>query len=160
MSLFIGAALLAGAVVLFLLHPMLTGDKAPMEGEEDEMTEAESRRRVTLRALRDVEYDFVTGKLDDRDYDALRRELSAEALAALEAEKAEREAQDPAALEREVAAVRQGLREGRTCARCGHVNTADSRFCASCGTPLIHAGGGVPPTPAAPGSPGGGAAEG
>lgn len=136
MSLFIGAALLAGAVVLFLLHPMITGDRAPMEGEEDEMTEAESRRRVKLRALRDVEYDHATGKLDDHDYESLKRELSAEALVALDAEKAERAAQDPDALEGEIARIRDGLRSGLTCERCGHLNAADSRFCASCGSPL------------------------
>ncbi|MBW3534679.1 MAG: c-type cytochrome biogenesis protein CcmI [Gemmatimonadetes bacterium] len=140
MSLFVGAALLAGAVVLFLLHPMITGESAPMEGEEDEMTEAESRRRVKLRALRDVEYDHATGKLDDDDYESLKRELSAEALAALEAEKAERADRDPASLEDEIARVREGLRSGLTCARCGHLNAADSRFCAHCGTRLAVGG--------------------
>lgn len=139
MSLFIGAALLAGAVVLFLLHPMITGERAPMEGEEDEMSEAESRRRVTLRALRDVEYDRATGKLDEHDYQALRRELSAEALAALDAEQAEQALREPEALEREIARVRAGLHTGRTCARCGHVNPAESRFCASCGQALAGA---------------------
>ncbi len=141
MTLLIGAVLLAGAVVLFLLHPMVTGEQAPMHGTEDELTQAESRRRVTLRALRDVEYDFATGKLDESDYKALRRELSVEALDALEVEEAERDARDPDALEREIAAVREGLSEGRTCARCGHLNPAGSRFCGSCGTPLV---GGAP----------------
>lgn len=159
MSLFLGAALLAGAVVLYLLHPMLTGERAPMEGEEDEMTEAESRRRVTLRALRDVEYDFVTGKLDETDYRELRRELSAEALEALEAESSERAAQDPDALEREIARVRQGLRSGRTCAACGHVNEAGSRFCATCGAALAASGASPAGRPDAPAEPGAGAAR-
>jgi cytochrome c-type biogenesis protein CcmI len=149
MSLLLGAALFATAVVLFILQPMLTGRWAPMDRDDDEMTDAEARRRVTLLALRDVEYDRVTGKLDERDYHELRRELSAEALAALAAEREERSAQnrvaggthaEPASnaadIERQVRRVRQGLQVGTTCRICGHVNPEQSRFCSSCGTRL------------------------
>lgn len=148
MSLVLGAALFATAVILFILQPLLTGRWAPMERDDDEMTDAEARRRVTLLALRDVEYDRVTGKLDDRDYQELRRELSAEALAALAAEREERSA-DPtpigvgsADLEGQIQRVRAGLKEGTTCRVCGHVNPARSRYCSSCGTELTADGAG------------------
>ena len=84
MSVVVGAALLVVAVILFILQPMLSGRRASLHRETDEPTEAESRRRVTLLALRDVEYDHATGKLDEADYHALRKELAAEALTALE----------------------------------------------------------------------------
>ena len=101
------------------------------------MTEAEARRRVTLLALRDAEYDFATGKLDESDYLALKRQLSAEALQALE--EAEKDA-DPAAareaLEAEIAAVRENLRGGEVCPSCSFQNPSGSRFCGACGTAL------------------------
>lgn len=142
----LGAVLLAGAVVFYVLHPILTGQEAPMERDADELTEAEARRRVSLLALRDVEYDRATGKLDEEDYRALRRELSNEALAALEAEEAEEADRSSGGtagarggswdIEAEIRRVREGLRAGLTCAACGHLNASGSRFCAICGTSL------------------------
>lgn len=151
-------ALLAGllvvlAVVLFILQPVLTGEEAPMHRQDDEPTEAEARKRVALLALRDVEYDFATGKLDQGDYEGLRGELAAEALAALDAEAAvtpggpeggsggtasarmarSRERDD---LEAEIARFRAALREGTACGECGEANPAGSRFCGGCGRSL------------------------
>lgn len=135
----IGAVLLVVAVVAWVLMPVTKGQHASLDRDRDELTDAEARRRVALLALRDVEYDFHTGKLDENDYRALRSELSAEALAALQALEDEstgaRRAVD-AELEAEIAAVRAGLEAGTTCASCGHVNPQGSRFCASCGGAL------------------------
>jgi len=134
----VGAVLLVGAVVLFLLQPLLTGQKASLVREDDEMTDAEARRRVKLLALRDVEYDYATGKLDESDYRELRRELSAEALAALdevERESAGRDERDEA-IEAEIRRVREGLGDGTTCEACGHRNPGGSRFCSICGASL------------------------
>ena len=133
-----GAVLLVAAVMLYLLQPMLTGRRASLQWEEDEPTEAESRRRVTLLALRDVEYDYATGKLGEEDYQVLKRELAAEALAALSAAEAESASIGAAApqLEAEIARLRGGLDAGTTCAVCGSGNDAASRFCAYCGVPL------------------------
>lgn len=133
----VGAVLLVGAVVFYILQPVLTGMAASLRREDDEISEVEARRRVTLKALRDVEYDFHTGKLDDKDYQDLRRELSAEALEAMEAADREADAEAVAeALEAEIRQVRKGLKGGLTCRGCGHVNQAGSRFCAACGGSL------------------------
>jgi hypothetical protein len=154
MTLLLGAALFGTAIILYVLQPLLTGRRAPMSRGEDEMSDTEARRRVTLLALRDVEYDRVTGKLDEHDYRELHRELSAEALAALAAEREERKAEEIAAdaalagaatgtidLEAEIRRVRQGLRAGTTCGLCGHVNPRESRFCSSCGSRLTTSSG-------------------
>ena len=90
----LGVVLLAGAVVYFVLQPILAGRRAPMGQADGEMTDAEAKRRVSLLALRDVEYDRETGKLDEHDYRELKRELSTEALAALSDEQAERRARE------------------------------------------------------------------
>jgi cytochrome c-type biogenesis protein CcmI len=83
MTLFLAAALLSLAVVIYVLSPILQDRRAPLDSSADDLTDAQARKRVALMALRDAEYDFATGKLGDEDYQHLRRELSAEALQAL-----------------------------------------------------------------------------
>lgn len=144
MGVIIGAVLLVGGVVLFVLHPIIQGQWATLHRTSDEGTEADARKRVSLLALRDVEMDFATGKLDEEDYRALQSELSHAALKAIQEVEVQQKVADlvgstatgSVELEAEIAAVRLGIAEGRTCASCGHVNQAGSNFCASCGEPL------------------------
>ncbi len=141
MTLYLGVALVVAAVLLFIMQPVVKGLHASLEREDDELTETEARKRVALLALRDVEYDFLAGKLDEADYRSLKSQLTAEALAALEADEAARGAGagGPAAdadLESEIARVRAGLRSGVVCADCGFANEKGSRFCSACGHAL------------------------
>ncbi len=145
MTLYLGVALVAAAVVLFILQPVVKGIHASLEREDDELTETEARKRVALLALRDVEYDFLSGKLDENDYRSLKAELTAEALAALEADEAAKK--DPSGvlpsaddeLEAEIARMRQDLRGGDACPVCSFVNEEGSRFCSACGHALADA---------------------
>ena len=142
MTLYLGVALVTAAVVLFLLQPVVKGLHASLERADDELTETEARKRIALLALRDVEYDFLSGKLDEADYRALKSELTAEALAALEADEAARGAgaRAPEAaeedLEAEIARIREGLRGGLVCTVCDFANPTGSRFCSACGAAL------------------------
>ena len=141
MALALGAGLVALAIVFFIVQPVAKGMHVSLERDEDELTEAEARKRVALLALRDVEYDFLAGKLDDTDYRSLKGELTAEALAALEADEKARagvSGDADAALEAEIAQIRAGIREAQFCSDCGAQNEAGSRFCSSCGH-AIHA---------------------
>ncbi len=135
MTLFIGASLVALAVVLFILQPVVKGLHASFERDEFELTDTEARKRVALLALRDVEYDFLAEKLDEHDYRSLKADLTAEALAALEAdERAQGGAgADEEDLEAEIAAIRAGLGDACICDACGFSNEAGSRFCSACG---------------------------
>ena len=137
MTLFLGSGLVAAAVLLFILQPVVKGLHASLDRDEDELTDTEARKRVALLALRDVEYDFLAGKLDEADYRSLKGELTAEALAALEADEAARgsDAGDDD-LEAEIAKIREGLRAGLVCGACGFDNDEGSRFCSSCGQEL------------------------
>lgn len=132
----LGALLLAAAVVFFVLQPLVAGHFAPLDRTDHEASETEARRRVKLLALRDVEYDFAAGKLDAEDYRSLKRELSAEALDALDAADREGEGIGSPGLEAEIAAVREAISSGRLCGSCGYVNVPGSRFCSSCGNGL------------------------
>jgi hypothetical protein len=138
-TLYLGVALVVAAVLLFIMQPVVKGLHASLEREDDELTETEARKRVALLALRDVEYDFLAGKLDEEDYRSLKSELTAEALAALEADEAARAGGDGTAdadLEDEIARIRQGLRSGVVCVDCGFTNEEGSRVCSACGHAL------------------------
>ncbi len=142
MVVFVGASLVALAVVLFLIHPVVRGLHASLDREADELTETEARKRVALLALRDVEYDYLAGKLDESDYRSLKGELTAEALAALEADEASRAREDggvagPADLEAEIARARLALDAEVPCVECGFGNVEGSRFCSACGSGLV-----------------------
>ena len=147
MSALVPAIVLAVAAVFFVLYPVLSGREAPMELEESELTEAQHRKNVALLALRDIEYDYHAGKLDDADYRALRQQISSEALEALDEEEAERlgrsrasqgegTASERADIEAEIAALRASIREGTVCTHCGHPNPRGSRYCSDCGAAL------------------------
>jgi cytochrome c-type biogenesis protein CcmI len=152
--LIVGVTLVAAGVILFVMLPVLRGDWATMERSDDEVTEVDARKQAALRGLRDAEYDFRSGKLDQADYQLLKSDLARQALEAMEEEEEEEEgtadggtpsdaAAKPAksadsdpegdSLEAEIALVRKGMAEGRTCPGCGHLNVEQSRFCTGCG---------------------------
>jgi hypothetical protein len=139
MTVLIGVAFVAGAIVLFILQPIVGGVHASLEREDEELTETEARKRVALLALRDVEYDFLAGKLDEEDYRAMKAQLTAEAMAALEADEAVQSgsfARADSNLEAEIAAVRAELNSGAGCPQCDFLNEEGSRFCSACGVAL------------------------
>ena len=135
MTLFIGASLVALAVVLFIVQPVVKGLHASLEREEFELTDTEARKRIALLALRDVEYDYLADKLDEQDYRSLKTQLTAEALAALEADEQSQGASGTGVddLEAEIAQIRAGLGQGYVCDACGFANEVGSRFCSACG---------------------------
>jgi len=79
--------------MLVILEPVFSGRGAPLYDGDDGYDEGAARRRVALTALRDLEYDRATGKLDEHDYGQLKTELSREALRHLEREEEEQRQQ-------------------------------------------------------------------
>ncbi|MDH3225034.1 MAG: c-type cytochrome biogenesis protein CcmI [Gemmatimonadota bacterium] len=153
MTAILGGVLLAAGVVLFILEPVFSGQRAPLYDGDDVYDDAAAQRRIALTALRDLEYDRATGKVDGEDYERLKAELSREALKHLEARTVQSsEAADPAGapaggegspdlgvelgLEAEIARIRAALREGMACEACDTVNRVGSSFCSHCGAPL------------------------
>jgi hypothetical protein len=158
--LIVGVTLVAAGVILFVMMPVLRGDWATLERSDDEVTEVDARKQAALRGLRDAEYDFRSGKIDEADYKVLKSDLARQALEAMEEESPSDSAVNEGAptdanakpamnagpnpagdsLEAEIARVREGIAEGRTCPGCGHLNVAESRFCTGCGGPLSKVG--------------------
>lgn len=137
-----GALIMVGISVFLILEPIIRGKEAPLWSSGEEPSEAQFKKRVSLLQLRDAEYEYAMGKLGEEDYQRLRKEISAEAIAAIREEEAEEkgEARDysqvSAEIEDEIAQVRARLRDGIFCSECGMPNPKDSRFCSECGTPL------------------------
>jgi nucleoid-associated protein YgaU len=119
-------ALLAGAYVIRPLaarREALLLDVAP-----GAVLDAEARRRVALASLKELDYDFLGGKLDDADYRSQKERLSLEALAAMRAAEAVGYG----------AAVAEdgGEAAGPDRHACGFLNPPGSRFCSGCGVRL------------------------
>ena len=147
MGLIVGVILVSAGIILFVMMPVLRGDWAAMGRSDDEVTEVDARKQAALRGLRDAEYDFRSGKIDQADYQVIKSDLARQALAAMEEEATgshdDDEGTPPASpdaedegLEDEIARVRKGMAQGRTCPECGHLNVKKSRFCTGCGERL------------------------
>ncbi|HEX2092801.1 MAG TPA: zinc ribbon domain-containing protein [Longimicrobiaceae bacterium] len=127
MTLLVLSVLLALAAGAFVVHPVWARRAAvPGDVASGAALDAEARRRVALASLREVEYDYAAGKLDEADYRALRDRLSAEAVRAIRA--AERL--------RGIGEAAVAAPAGPEAHGCGFVNPARSRFCAGCGARL------------------------
>lgn len=116
-----------------------------MESEESRELEQLALHKETLyTAIRDLDFDFQTDKVDQHDYRELRHHLEAEAVELLQ----RIDEVDPLArlddeIERQILAVRQqqstpdmnralqGL-----CLDCHAVLQGDEKFCPFCGQPL------------------------
>jgi hypothetical protein len=83
----LGAALAAGAIVLvawpFLREPAPADDT--LEQPDDELIELVEERDRALAALKELEFDHRTGKIDDADYRETVAPLRQAAAAALRA---------------------------------------------------------------------------
>jgi hypothetical protein len=141
----VAAAGYAGYALFRTLHPLVS------EGAGEEATMIAGRTRaalerdkmLTLRAIKDLEFDRAMGKVAESDFEVMRDRLRARALrliAQLDGATVYREM-----IERDLAARLPAESPGpavatspgrEACAGCGATNEADARFCKMCGRPL------------------------
>jgi hypothetical protein len=133
------AAGIVGLAAVGVLGPLvgLTREQGPTIGGRARIA-LERDKALTLRAIKELEFDRAMGKVSEADFIEMRDRLRQRALRLmrqLEGDGAYRQM-----IEREVAArvgdtaERPALAsaEGR-CAECGTANDVDARFCKSCG---------------------------
>ena len=131
MTLLLLSAVLATLVGLLIVRPILSRRTAILaDAAPGALLDAEARRRSTLSALKDLEYDFLGGKLDQADYQAQRDRLGHEAVAAMRAAEAA-QAEAGAGVVDGTVGAHEPVAHG-----CGFVNPPGSRFCAGCGKRL------------------------
>jgi hypothetical protein len=133
--------LLLLAVLAAIGYPIFAGQKAPAESivdDGDERHKLVSAKESAFVALKDLEFDYKTGKIDDGDYDMLKNQYEAEAVAILKKiDSAERVSSPGGAA---VFAKPSGTGEKKAgvafCPSCGNKVGKNDRFCSGCGAPL------------------------
>lgn len=154
--------LMALAAVAFVGYPLLRQWTGEEEVElPEEVEELHRRKESTYSALKELEFDFRTGKLSESDYRELDTKYRADAVEILEAIS---EAETPAAKPKSPSRAKQtGARQPRpaagqknvsaaapsaprasqagdgqlVCLACDHLNPAGASFCAGCGDHLL-----------------------
>lgn len=145
---YLAAAALLIIVATAVLLPFLER-KSPAIAPPSARDLLELERRSALRAIRELDEDFRTGKLAEADYRALRPEhvqRGAEALRRLaeqapEPAEASSDQDIDALIEEEILAHRRGGtaagRAARPCPACGKPTRAGDAFCAHCGARIL-----------------------
>ena len=106
-----------GGILLVLIIAVLFGSVAEKEAPSGRVADLdpEERQAAALEALREIEFEYQTGKLLEADYVALRNRYASLALGARDAL-----AEQPEA-------------SGARCHACGATIEGGSRFCPQCG---------------------------
>ncbi len=134
------AALALLLVVAALIAQPLLGPRQPALLPESERDRLERERKRIVRAIREVDFDRGTGKLNDEDYARMRTDLQtqgAETLRVLGAFQPTPGTRDiEAEIEAAVAALREKPDASRRCAKCGGIVKPADRYCPHCGAKL------------------------
>lgn len=147
--------ILALLAVAFIAYPLLAPPRAEEEDFElpEDLDELYRRKESAYSAIKELEFDFRTGKLSEGDYRELETRYRADALEILgaieETEGAGQETQRSGGKKSAAKKGATGRREVRAeatpratasnpyaCGSCGRVNPEGSLFCAACGSEL------------------------
>ena len=129
LALIVGSLLAVSALAYVLLPLLVRGTPSLGARNAPSRVAPAAMEDEAVVALREIEFDRVTGKLSDTDYDELRTRYTARALESLRAS-----ATSPAdEAEAAVLAYRSRL---RSCTRCGPRSEVDAIYCSTCGTYL------------------------
>ncbi len=131
--LLLSSAVVSAGLVGLALHYALGGffglavrDREPLAESDREALARE--KLLTLRSIKELEFDREMGKVSEADYEDMAGRLRARAMALIE----ELERQPAPGPKRQKAPeVEPG-----TCRQCGTANDGDARFCKNCGTAL------------------------
>ena len=127
LALVVGTLLAIGAL-LYVLFPLFLQD-APRAPRAARITgPGKTSESDAVVALREIEFDRVTGKLSDADYEELKARYMVRAVAAMRRGDAPASSADP--VEAAVIAFRARMKE---CATCGPRPEPDAIYCSNCG---------------------------
>lgn len=130
----IGTALAILALTV-VLAPLLSDKPSADDQLNSTKTASTNAEDTAVAALREIEFDKATGKLSDKDYDALRLRYTRDALAELRAADnlvaASAHGGGPVTDDMVEAAIRRAAK--LDCTVCGPRPEPDAVFCSSCG---------------------------
>lgn len=146
------AAVLVGALVLWLVLQPLIRPAASRPAVFEPVDPEETPKGIALSALKEIEFDRETGKLSDSDYQFLKAKYTAAALEALRQEpESDGAGTGSDNVEAMIAAKVRALRSASTstssapvsapsgaaeCSVCGPRPEPDAVYCSSCGRRL------------------------
>lgn len=150
--LFMSLAVFAAGACAVALHAVLTAFSGSSAREREISASAretlEREKLLTLRAIKDLEFDKAMGKVSAADAAPMEARLRERAMAIMrdldgrdvlrarvEADLARRQTPDPG-LQTPDLEPGVGSLEPRVCAACATGNDSDARFCKSCGAKL------------------------
>ena len=129
-SILLGIAL-AVLVAPFVAAPFVKRPRRKEPAQEQRRSALQARSDALL-ALRDLDFDFRTGKVAEEDYTPLRQQLMAEAAQAVQTADATRGDLDDE-IEAAVRLARVSRRKSSECPECHASVRDDDRFCPKCG---------------------------
>jgi hypothetical protein len=145
-SLTIGAAGAAAAGFYRMLAPLASDDPLVYAEPLSDRTRAalEREKALTLRSIKELEFDRAMGKVSEKDFDEMAGRLRGRAISLIKELDSE-SAGYRSVIERELAA-RLATKTPPTalrCTSCGSDNDADASFCKRCGSRLADVPGDV-----------------
>jgi hypothetical protein len=135
LALVVGTLLAVGALA-YVLYPLLIGPVPVRRAPRASVPTAKSAEQEAIVALREIEFDRVTGKLSDADYEELKTRYTARALQAMRAGAASIKPAPGSAVNADEAieaAVRAYRERIHSCAACGPRPEPDAVYCSNCG---------------------------
>jgi hypothetical protein len=135
------ALLMGAALAFFVAAPLLSGEGAgagTLPIDVTPLADLKRRRLVVYENLKDLEFEFQSGKIAREDYQSLRENYMGEAAQLMVASQdAEQMSSDGELIERAVAARRASRKHASephyTCPKCGFENPLPVKFCGECG---------------------------
>ncbi|MBZ5564899.1 MAG: zinc ribbon domain-containing protein [Acidobacteriia bacterium] len=139
MLLGIAIVMLLGLAV-FVAAPLLSAQTSSgtLPVDVTPLGDLKRRRLVVYENLKDLEFEYQSGKIDRQDYESLKTNYLGEAAALMATTRqAEELKEKEAVIEREVTARRALRRQPRSpqyvCLKCGFENPVPVKFCGECG---------------------------
>lgn len=118
---------LVSVTILVLGYPLVNPSHARrIEGgtPENALGDLERAREAALDALRDLQFEYSTGKLSQNDYEMLRARYELRAMQILQQ------------MDALLSSRRKSGGDAKTCPRCHSPADATSRYCVTCGSQL------------------------
>lgn len=119
-----------GALILW---PLLRRPEAVLEGAPPPPSDAGRAKAAALSAIRELEFDYQTGKISPEDYAQLRARYEARAVDAITRPESSPTLPD---VDEQMEAAIRAARTTRTCVTCGQTLPKAARFCPACGAPV------------------------
>jgi NADH pyrophosphatase NudC (nudix superfamily) len=118
----------AVGVAAFVGYPLLEGRKRRDWIGNHRASDLEERKEAIYAQIKDIDFDYATGKLSEEDYRELRMRYKREAAMILQQ-------LDHIASGRRIRKTSSATKP-QFCATCGHPMNPGEKFCSSCGSRL------------------------